>query len=683
MHFPRIVSASTHPNGARRQNISPAQLAMAIAVASMAASGLVVTGIAESATPSVAPAGRLPPPPSCDPPAGFTPLASCVDAGRKATVGTATCPNAFLSGTQLTGANALDTITIQSGAQLVISDVATSLDTAGIDVSGTLQIGTAACPIAANKVTINFLGAKPASCAHNADPHNKACHTKGIYVGSGGTLLLHGKTGAGAGGVSWTRLSQPAGPVGTYGVGTGVLKASTSATQILLADDVSKDWHANDWIVIGTTDFASYNSEFVQIGSIPIRSGGSLLNLTPGPLVNYHFGSPAPSAGAASFADGEAKNYGIDERAEVGLISRNIKLTATIPTPAQDPSGSSLHWGGEVFVGQGFSRVEIQGVEMEKFGKDQLASYPIHFHMVGTPANLPLIDGNSIHHSYNKCIVLHQSSGITISNNVCARIVGHMFYLEDGTEANNTFRNNLGLGVMQNYFPQYITGTYDQQAKACTPNVPQAPPTAAKLNLYFWNGDYLANPVLYPGSQPPIAYDGYHIPNYNTQTSYVHGQCYKSDGGGGPAGPCDPEALIYYEPPSGFWLTNPTTVLTGNSIGGCQAPGGASGICRPTRISTRRSAHSRTTTSTPVTTVSTLQPTPESSRRTWRPRMLRSRTCSPFSMASLHRAIASRACGYAPTGIWSSVHGSRPTTRAFHWSRVGERKAARLVCGRC
>ena len=550
---------------------------MAIAFASVAAMGVVFAGTAQSAGTIVTPAGRgVPPPPSCAPPANAVPLAQCIDASRKATVGTAACPNAVLSGTQLTGVSALDIVTIQSGAQLVISDATTTLDTAGIDVFGSLQIGGAACPITSSKVTINFLGAKPPNCAHNADPNNKACHTKGIYVENGGTLMMYGKTGAGQGGVSWTRLSQPAGPPLAYGAGTGVTIPSTSATQLLLADDISKDWHANDWIVVGTTDFASYNSEFVQIGSIPVRSGGSLVNLASSPvvnsLVNYHFGGAAPSAGPASYTDGADKNYGIDERAEVGLISRNIKLTADIPTAAQDPTGASLHWGGEIFIVQGFGRVEIQGVELEKFGKDQLGSYPIHFHMAGTPVNLPVVDANSIHHSYNKCIVLHATSGITIANNICARIVGHIFYLEDGTEANNTFRNNLGLGAMQNYFPQYLNSTYEPQTNACTPNASQAPPATAKLDPFFWKGDYLANPTRYPNGSPQISYDGYNIPDYSTQTNLVHGLCYLRNGDG-TASPCNPETAIYFEPASGFWLTNPTTVLSGNSIGGCQGIG--------------------------------------------------------------------------------------------------------------
>ena len=62
----------------------------------------------------------------------------------------------------------------------------------------------------------------------------------------------------------------------------------------------------------------------------------------------------------------------------MGLISRNIKLTAQIS--GDEPS---RHWGGEIKIVKGFAKVEIQGVEIEKFGKDQLGSYPIHIHEIG------------------------------------------------------------------------------------------------------------------------------------------------------------------------------------------------------------------------------------------------------------------------------------------------------------
>ena len=73
--------------------------------------------------------------------------------------------------------------------------------------------------------------------------------------------------------------------------------------------------------------------------------------------------------------------------------------------------------------------------------------------MAGTvTAGRVLVDSNSIHHSYNKCVTVHATNGVTISNNVCARAIGHLYYLETGSEQNVAFLNNLGIGAMSNAF---------------------------------------------------------------------------------------------------------------------------------------------------------------------------------------------------------------------------------------
>ena len=74
-----------------------------------------------------------------------------------------------------------------------------------------------------------------------------------------------------------------------------------------------------------------------------------------------------------------------------------------------------------------------------------------------------LVDSNSIDHSYNKCITVHATQNLTISNNVCARIIGHIFYEEMGSEDNITFNNNLGLGAMSNSFD--INDSFDEKDK--------------------------------------------------------------------------------------------------------------------------------------------------------------------------------------------------------------------------
>jgi hypothetical protein len=54
--------------------------------------------------------------------------------------------------------------------------------------------------------------------------------------------------------------------------------------------------------------------------------------------------------------------------------------------------------------------------------------------MDGNVGNEPIVNANSVHHSYNKCVTVHSTQNLTISNNVCARVVGHGYYEEWGTK---------------------------------------------------------------------------------------------------------------------------------------------------------------------------------------------------------------------------------------------------------
>ena len=403
------------------------------------------------------------------------------------------------------GSKRLGKITINSGGKLVFPDLGDpelktpktlEMETAGIDIAsgGLFGVGTAACPIGYHpgaSATITFTGDRNPTC----EP-SKGCNdgsVKGIEVRAGGILRLVGAKGvpnpidpgAGAGSVSWTALAATAAP---------------QTRTLHLAVDVTKGqrpWEKDDWIVVGTSSFSPFETEFVQIAEAPTSDGmgGSTVKIDQA-LQFSHFGSAAPTPSQLcsvqgkptavacgsvaectapctsapsplNFNDPAAQNFGIDERAEVGLISRSIKLTATTP-PAPNPSDEplkpspSLHWGGEIRIGGDETttpQVAIVGVELEKFGKDQLGSYPIHLHMLGKAKHAPKIMANSIHHSFNKCITVHMTSDVTIEDNVCARIVGHMFYEEHGAEENISFRRNLGLGAMSNSFDIYKVTT--------------------------------------------------------------------------------------------------------------------------------------------------------------------------------------------------------------------------------
>lgn len=464
--------------------------------------------------------------------------------------------------------------------------------------------GTSNDPITRkNKIIMKFLGNRNDKLSGD-DACAKQEFRKGIDVLSGGSLLMYGAQGVPSrGGVSWTMLAAPAGSNVP-----GAKVASTGLKTLHLTADVTKGeegWQPGDWIAVATTNYVPFDTEFVQIASVTANPDPSCADSTDGcstvtlkqPLKYYHFGSLAPSPATATcpdpldanktqpafLCDGPDRNYGVDERAEVGLISRDITLTAitekvtTVPPPAT----SSVHWGGEIMIHQGFKQVAIQGVRMSKFGKDKLGSYPIHFHLVGTIDHDPnptgqtaLIDADSVDHSYNKCVTVHATSNLVVSNLVCARIVGHIFYEEfesagkdnPGDDSGLVFDHDLGIGAMSNSFdinPITVNGQQESRTQL--------------IKDYWWTGDYMTNAECSTIDEC-IGYDGLNVPDTDNQTQASHGFCwsYGPDGYfGGPknGGPPCSGTDVYIEPASGFWIQNPTTVMTHDAIAGCQGNG--------------------------------------------------------------------------------------------------------------
>ncbi len=519
------------------------------------------------------------------------------DPKKNLEIGASGCgPSAFVDKSYM-GDDQFNTITIDSGASLCFPDQSVTMEVGTILVKGLLQVGQKTHPIGTmdpmTVVTLDFVGKRPCAAGTTC-----ASFSKGIQVQSGGSLEMFGLKGVPPNGLNWTYLSQPAGPFSDYGSGTKVTVpvGNDGADTLRVADDVTQGtgrWRDGDWIGVGSTSFSPYDTEIVRIAGIKSKpkdnpTGSDILLDTS--LLHYHFGSTAPTPsqlcmvnnvptyyqcgkapeGCTSACtsqpsplnnnDPDTQNYGVDERAPVGLLSRNIELTSTIA----DKDAANLHWGGETMAMMGLNEVSIQGVEIQKFGKDQLGSYPIHFHMAqNLSGKTTLVDSNSIDHSYNKCVTVHSTQNLTISNTVCVRAVGHLFYEEIGDETGITFQNNLGMGAMSNSFD------INKTDKSSRDDL---------IKDYWWTGDYLTN-----GSVPSddIGYDGFNIPDMDATSNPTHGSCtsFLANGALGgylpplATGGCPTTSPVYIEPASGFWITNPGTQLTGNIIDGCQGVG--------------------------------------------------------------------------------------------------------------
>ena len=129
--------------------------------------------------------------------------------------------------------------------------------------------------------------------------------------------------------------------------------------------------------------------------------------------------------------------FDVDERGEVGLLTRNIRLQASA-------DAEQSFFGGHVMA-MGTSKMFVEGVEFNRMGQNlTLARYPIHWHLIGD-AKGQYIRNAAIHDTYNRCVTVHGTNFLRVENNVTYNTVGHCFFLEDGIEHGNEFVHNLAI----------------------------------------------------------------------------------------------------------------------------------------------------------------------------------------------------------------------------------------------
>jgi cell migration-inducing and hyaluronan-binding protein len=251
---------------------------------------------------------------------------------------------------------------------------------------GELEIGTEARPHR-HQATITLTDSVP-----NEDINTMG--DRGIML-QRGTLNLHGDRAN-----AWTKLASTAG-------------AGSSRIEVLDASG----WRRGDEIVLASTDFNPRQAERRHITAIT----GNALTLDA-PLQYMHFG---------------AITFGVDERGEVGLLTRNILIQA-----ADDAATS--YFGGHIMAMAG-SHMYVDGVELNRMGQNMhLARYPIHFHVLGEGQG-QYVRNAAIHDTYSRCVTVHGTNNLRIENNVTFNTVGHCFFMEDGIEHGNQFVHNLGI----------------------------------------------------------------------------------------------------------------------------------------------------------------------------------------------------------------------------------------------
>jgi len=274
-----------------------------------------------------------------------------------------------------------------SGKLTFADDADLELSTEWIMLHGELQIGTEAKPHT-HKATITLTNNVP-------DEQMMGMGDRGIML-SGGTLNLHGDRSN-----SWTKLS---------------LTAEAGSTSIEVLD--AAQWQAGDEIVLASTDFDPRQAERRTISAI---SGNSIT--LDKPLEYMHFGEIT---------------FEVDERGEVGLLTRNIKVQAS-------EDAAETFFGGHIMA-MVTSKLYVEGVELNRMGQNlELARYPIHWHLVGDTGKGQYIKNAAIHDTFNRCVTVHGTNFLRVENNVTYNTVGHCFFMEDGIEHHNEFVHNLAI----------------------------------------------------------------------------------------------------------------------------------------------------------------------------------------------------------------------------------------------
>lgn len=279
----------------------------------------------------------------------------------------------------LNGINLNGTLTFADGEEL-------ELTTEWILNRGELQIGSESDPYS-GKATITLTDNVPGEKINGMGD-------RGILMAPG-VLSLHGDREN-----AWTKLAET---------------AEAGSTRIDVLD--ARGWRVGDEIVLASTDYNPRQAERRHIS----RIRGNRITLDQ-PLEYMHFGEIT---------------YGVDERGEVGMLTRNIKIQGSA-------SAEDTYFGGHMMAMAG-SKMTVSGIELFRMGQHlELARYPIHWHINGDVTG-QYIKNSAIHDTYNRCVTIHGTDNLRVENNVTYNTVGHCFFMEDAIETGNQLVHNLGI----------------------------------------------------------------------------------------------------------------------------------------------------------------------------------------------------------------------------------------------
>ncbi|GFO45244.1 transmembrane protein 2-like [Plakobranchus ocellatus] len=174
---------------------------------------------------------------------------------------------------------------------------------------------------------------------------------------------------------------------------------------ITVQDDVTS-WLPGDQIVVTSTDYDWRQAEVKTI--VKCFDCASNQIRVDGEFKYSHFGQVT---------------YGVDERAEVALLSRNIRIEGEVQKTCYSFNKREKYlctrfgkdtFGGHLKILRG-AYARIEGVELYHLGQQaERGHYPLHFHMCDEVPG-QYFKNNAIRDSFSRCITIHGTDNATVS----------------------------------------------------------------------------------------------------------------------------------------------------------------------------------------------------------------------------------------------------------------------------
>lgn len=255
---------------------------------------------------------------------------------------------------------------------------------------------------------------------------------------------------------------------------TGTMNGDDFVTSA--ADDGVVNWEVGDQIAIASSSY-DYTEEDVRTITAIVDNGNGTSSLTLNTALDYrHYGVIETYGGtAAEGTTAAAETRELDLRAEVALLSRNVKVqglssqdtdaefgdraNAVYETrvragglsdaeaanaPAQQVANGV---GGHIMIMPNSGQIVVDGVQLDGLGQSsQKGRYPIHWHL-GDDRSGDVLKNSSVTNSNNRGVTIHGTSNLQIEGVVLHDVHGHGFFFEDAVETGNQLIGNLALGI--------------------------------------------------------------------------------------------------------------------------------------------------------------------------------------------------------------------------------------------